>query len=98
LRGKIETTIWNFLRARLQEIIVRLNVYFQSSFLGITSFGDVFKTSPSTFPVSDVADVSTREPRRVVPSEERFVERDTMHAKQHFPTTAALGEKELVHD
>jgi len=99
LRGKLETTIWNFLRARLQEIIVRLNVYFQSTFLSITSFGDVFKTGPTTFPVSEAADVSTREPARVAPTHERAVERDTMKVKAHFPTTADLGQsKELVHD
>jgi len=99
LRSKIESTIWNFLRARLQEIIVRLNTWFQSNYLGITSFGDVFNGTPSgVFPVTDIGDVSTREPERVAGEHERFVERDTMSVKKNFPTDVDLGKKELVHD
>jgi hypothetical protein len=62
LRGKIEESIWRFLRTRLQEIIVRLNVWFQQNYLGIESFGDVFKIrgdqaplQPPSFPASSKA-------------------------------------------
>jgi len=98
LRSRIETTIWYFLRARLQEIMVRLNVWFQSNYLGVTSFGDVFKTGPSAFPTANI-DASKWEPSRVAPELERLVEKDTMQAKFNYPTAADLGQtRELAHD
>jgi len=106
LRNKIESSVWNFLRYRLQEIIVRLNVWFRSTFLGITSFGDVFKTSPSA---NVKVEFGEREPLPL--PGETFVKRDVMTGipmtatETHFPMTVEkrggvdLGRSmEPVHD